>query len=55
MVRHNPSRPGECLAALYLEPNGLSARELTVKRNVAASALHRVLKGQSAISLDDAG
>ncbi len=55
MVRRNPSRPGECLTALYLEPNGLSARELGAKRNVAASALHRVLKGQSAISPDGAG
>ncbi len=52
MVRYNPYRPGECLTALYLEPNGLRARELAVKLDVAASALHRVPKRQSAISPD---
>jgi addiction module HigA family antidote len=49
---HNPPHPGEFLSVVYLEPNGLSARELAVKLDVSASTLYRILKGQSAISPD---
>ena len=52
MTMHNPPHPGEFLTAVYLEPNGLSARELAVNLDVSASTLHRILKGQSAISPD---
>lgn len=50
MAMHNPPHPGEFITQVFLEPNGLSGRELAVKLGVAASTLSRVLKGTSAIS-----
>ena len=50
MTMHNPPRPGEFIAEVYLEPNGLSGRELAAKLGVAASTLNRVLTGASGIS-----
>lgn len=50
MAMHNPPHPGEFIAEVYLEPNGLSGRELAVKLGVAASTLSRVLKGSSSLS-----
>jgi len=47
---HNPPHPGEFITAVYLEPNGLSGRELALKLDVSASTLSRVLKGASGIS-----
>ena len=52
MAAHNPPHPGEFLTAVYLGPNGLSARELAVTLDASASTLHRILKGQSGISPD---
>ena len=49
---HNPPHPGEFLTAVYLGPNGLSARELAVTLDASASILRRILKGQSGISPD---
>ena len=50
MTMHNPPHPGEFIAAVYLEPNKLSGRELAAKLGVAASTLNRVLTGASGIS-----
>lgn len=50
MTMHNPPHPGEFITAVYLEPNGISGRELAVKLGVAASTLNRILKGASGIS-----
>jgi addiction module HigA family antidote len=50
MTMHNPPHPGEFIAAVYLEPNGMSGRELAAKLGVAASTLSRVLKGTSAVT-----
>src|SRR5471032_691744 len=50
MTMHNPPHPGEFITAVYLEPNGLSGRELAAKLSVAASTLNRVLSGVSGIS-----
>jgi antitoxin HigA-1 len=50
MSMHNPPHPGEFITAVYLEPNGLSGRELAMKLGVAASTLSRVLKGTSGVS-----
>ena len=47
---YNPPHPGEFIAAVYLEPNGISGRELAGKLGVAASTLSRVLKGTSRIT-----
>ena len=50
MTMHNPPHPGEFITRVYLEPNGLSGRELAVKLGVAASTLSRVLRGTSAVT-----
>lgn len=42
--------PGEFIAAVYLEPNNLSGRELAAKLDVAPSTLNRILTGASGIS-----
>ena len=50
MVMHNPPHPGEFITEVYLEPNGLSGRELAAKLGVAASTLNRILTGANGIS-----
>jgi len=50
MAMHNPPHPGEFITEVYLEPNGVSGRELAEKLDVAPSTLSRVLKGSSRIS-----
>lgn len=50
MAMHNPPHPGEFITGVYLEPNGLSGRELALKLGVAASTLNRILKGNSGVS-----
>jgi addiction module HigA family antidote len=45
MAMHNPPHPGEFITEVYLEPNGLSGRELAAKLGVAPSTLNRVLTG----------
>ena len=50
MAMHNPPHPGEFITQVYLEPNGLSGRELALKLGVAASTLSRILKGSSAVT-----
>ena len=47
---HNPPHPGEFIAGVYLEPNGLSGRQLAAKPGVAASTLNRVLTRASGVS-----
>ncbi len=39
MSMRNPPHPGEFLAAVYMEPNGLSGRELAGKLGVSPSTL----------------
>ena len=50
MAMHNPPHPGEFIAAVYLQPNEISGRELAAKLGVAPSTLNRVLTGTSGIS-----
>ncbi len=47
---HNPPHPGEFIADVYLEPNGISGRVLAQKLDVAASTLSRILKGTSRVT-----
>jgi addiction module HigA family antidote len=47
---HNPSHPGVFITETYLEPNGISSRELAEKLDVALSTLSGVLKGTSPVS-----
>ena len=50
MAMYNPPHPGEFITEVYLEPNGISGRELALKLDVAASTLSRILKGTSRIT-----
>jgi len=50
MAMHNPPHPGAFITEVYLEPNGLSGRDLATKLDVAASTLNRILKGTSGVS-----
>lgn len=50
MPLYNPPHPGEFITDVYLEPHGVSGRELAVKLDVAASTLSRILKGTSRVT-----
>ena len=50
MAMHNPPHPGEFIAAVYLEPNGISGRELAAKLRVSPSTLNRVLTATSSVT-----
>lgn len=50
MAMYNPPHPGEFITGVYLEPNGISGRELADKLGVVASTLSRVLKGTSRVT-----
>lgn len=50
MTMHNPQHPGEFIREVYLEPFGLTGRQLSANLGVAPSTLNRVLKGSSGIS-----
>ncbi len=50
MAMHNPPHPGEFISGIYLEPNGLSGRELAENLGVAASTLSRVLNGSGRVT-----
>ncbi len=50
MAMYNPPHPGEFITDVYLEPNGISGRELAAKLDVAASTLSRILKGASRVT-----
>jgi addiction module HigA family antidote len=47
---HDPPHPGEFIAEVYLDPNGISGRDLASKLGVSASTLNRVLTGKSGVS-----
>ena len=47
---HNPPHPGEFITNIYLQPHGISGRELAAKLDVAASTLSRVLKASSRVT-----
>jgi antitoxin HigA-1 len=50
MAMYNPPHPGEFITEIYLEPHGISGRELAEKLNVAPSTLNRVIKGSSRVT-----
>lgn len=50
MSMHNPPHPGEFIREVYLEPNGITGRQLAAKLGVSPSTLNRVLQGNSGIS-----
>ena len=50
----NPSHPGEVLTELYLEPLGMSAIALGKRLNVPRTRIERLVKGETAVSVDTA-
>lgn len=50
MRMYNPPHPGEFITDVYLEPHGISGRELAEKLDVAASTLSRILNGTSRVT-----
>lgn len=50
MHMHNPPHPGEFILTTYMEPYGISCRNLAEHLDVAASTLNRVVKEQSGVS-----
>ena len=47
---HNPPHPVEFITDIFLEPHGISGRELALKLDVAPSTLSRILKGSSRVT-----
>lgn len=47
---HNPPHPGEFIESIYMEPYGISCRNLASHLGVAASTLSRDLKAKSGVS-----
>ncbi len=50
MAMHNPPHPGAFIQEVYLTPNEMSGRELSLQLGVAASTLNRVLNEASGVS-----
>ena len=50
MTKSNPPHPGEFITEVYLEPNGITGRELAAVLGVSASTLNRVLNGLNGVS-----
>jgi antitoxin HigA-1 len=50
MPMHTPPHPGEFIQEIYLDPYGISGRELAEKLDVAPSTLSRILKGSSRVT-----
>jgi addiction module HigA family antidote len=50
MAMFNPPHPGEFIQEIYLEPFGITGRQLAFKLGVAPSTINRILKGRSGIS-----
>jgi addiction module HigA family antidote len=47
---HNPPHPGEFIREVYLEPFGISSRQLASSLGVSPSTLSRLLKKDSSVS-----
>ena len=47
---HTPPHPGEFIQEIYLDPYGISGRELASNLDVAPSTLSRILKGSSRVT-----
>ena len=54
MAMHSPPYPGEFIAEFFLEPDGITGRELASKLGVSPSTLNRILTGRSGVSPETA-
>ena len=52
MTLYNPPHPGEFIKEMYLEPMGLTARQLAIKLAVAPSTVTRLINGEAGISAE---
>lgn len=52
MRMHDPAHPGEILREFYMDPYGLSARDLAKRLGVSHSTVVRLISQQAAISAD---
>jgi len=50
MPMHDPPHPGEFISSMYLQPSGITGRELASRLCVSPSTLNRILTGRSGIS-----
>lgn len=50
MAMHDPPHPGEFIREVYVEPLGVSARQVAESLGVSASTFNRLLNGESNIS-----
>jgi len=50
MAMYNPPHPGEFIREIYMEPFGITGRQLAGKLGVSPSTLNRILNGLSGIS-----
>ena len=50
MSMYNPPHPGEFIREVYLQPFGITGRQLSSKLDVSPSTLNRILKGSSGVS-----
>lgn len=50
MAMHNPMHPGEFIREVFLEPLGLTIRELAAAMKVDPSSVSRLLTGKATIS-----
>lgn len=50
MGMYNPPHPGEFIREVYLEPFGISARQVAENLGVSASTFSRLLNGESNVS-----
>jgi len=52
MTLYNPPHPGEFIQEMYLDPMGLTARQLALKLAVAPSTVTRLINGEAGISAE---
>ena len=52
MLMHNPPHPGESLKEIYMEPYGLSVRDIAKVLGVSHFTVARLVSQQAAVTLD---
>ncbi|MCF7802501.1 MAG: HigA family addiction module antidote protein [Candidatus Marinimicrobia bacterium] len=50
MNMHNPPHPGEFIRQVYLEPYGITSRQVAKKLKVSPSTFIRLINGESNVS-----